>query len=79
MFQLHPNGYKFEPGHVAKLELLPNDTPYGRVSNGQAPVAVSNLELRLPVLEAPGLGGGSSRSPAAEGRARAATSSQATT
>ena len=37
----------------------PNDTPYGRVSNGQAPVTVSNLELRLPVLEGPGdLGGG---------------------
>ena len=59
VFQLHPNGYKFEMGHVAKLELLPNDTPYGRVSNGQAPVVVSNLELRLPVREAPAdLGGG---------------------
>ena len=47
------------PGHVAKLELLPNDTPYGRISNGQTPVIVSNLELRLPVLEGPGdLGGG---------------------
>ncbi len=59
VFQLHPNGYKFAAGHVAKLELLPNDTPYGRISNGQTPVIVSNLELRLPVLEGPGdLGGG---------------------
>jgi predicted acyl esterase len=56
VFQLHADGWKFAPGHVAKLELLPNDTPYGRVSNGQLPVAVSNLELRLPVFERPGNG-----------------------
>jgi hypothetical protein len=54
VFQLHPNGWKFESGHVAKLELLPADQPYGRNSNGQATVTVSNLELRLPVLEQPG-------------------------
>ena len=54
VFQLHPNGWRFEEGHVAKLELLPNDTPYGRSSNGQLPVTISNLELRLPVLEQPG-------------------------
>jgi predicted acyl esterase len=53
VFQLHPNGWKFEPGHVAKLELLPDDQPYGRNSNGQAAVTVSNLELRLPVLDQP--------------------------
>jgi hypothetical protein len=54
VFQLHPNGYKFENGHVAKLELLPQDEPYGRHSNGQAPITVSNFDLRLPVLEQPG-------------------------
>jgi predicted acyl esterase len=62
VFQLHPVGWKFEPGHVAKLELLPQDAPYGRVSNGQLPVTVSNLELRLPVLEKPN--GGLIKSPA---------------
>ncbi len=54
VFQLHPNGWTFAQGHVPKLELLPFDTPYGRVTNGQMPVAVSNLELRLPVVEEPG-------------------------
>ena len=53
VFQLHPDGWKFAAGHLAKLELLPNDAPYGRVSNGQLPVTVSNLQLRLPVLEKP--------------------------
>jgi dienelactone hydrolase len=54
VFQLHPNGYKFAAGHVPKLELLPADQPYGRDSNGQQLITVSNLELRLPVLEQPG-------------------------
>jgi hypothetical protein len=58
VFQLHPNGYKFAAGHVAKLELMTSDSPYGRTSNGQGPMTVSNLELRLPVLEAPGALGG---------------------
>ena len=58
VFQLHANGWKFEDGHIAKLELLPADQPYGRNSNGQAPITVSNLELRLPVLEQPGSPGG---------------------
>jgi predicted acyl esterase len=53
VFQLHPDAWKFEPGHVAKLELLPADSPYGRASNGQQPVTVSQLQLRLPVLQGP--------------------------
>jgi Acetyl xylan esterase (AXE1) len=64
VFQLHPNGWKFDSGHVAKLELLPDDQPYGRSSNGQATITVSNLELRLPVLEQPGSFGGLVRVPA---------------
>jgi fermentation-respiration switch protein FrsA (DUF1100 family) len=58
VFQLHPNGYHFAAGHVAKLELLPSDVPYARASNMQDPITVSNLQLRLPVVEAPGSLGG---------------------
>jgi fermentation-respiration switch protein FrsA (DUF1100 family) len=64
IFQLHPNGWKFAAGHVAKLELLPNDSPYSRPTNGQAPITLTDLELRLPVLERPGAGGGLVQSPA---------------
>jgi hypothetical protein len=53
VFQLHPAGWKFAEGHIVKLELLPADQPYGRNSNGQTPITVANLRLRLPVLEAP--------------------------
>jgi hypothetical protein len=63
VFQLHPTGHLFAPGHVAKLELLPEDNGggpvggYGRQANGQGTVTVSKLELRLPVLESPGAAG----------------------
>jgi predicted acyl esterase len=53
VFQLHADGWSFAAGHVAKLELLPSDSPYSRASNGQLPITVSNLELRLPVLDKP--------------------------
>lgn len=63
VFQLHPNGWQFAEGHTAKLELLPADVPYGRPSNGQGPVTVSGVELRLPVLETPGAAGGAVGAP----------------
>jgi hypothetical protein len=64
VFQLNPNAWEFEEGHVAKLELLPHDSTYGRVGPGQAEVEVSDLELRLPVLETPGALGGLVEEPA---------------
>jgi predicted acyl esterase len=64
VFQLHASGWTFEDGHTAKLELLPADQPYGRESNGQATITVSNLELRLPVLEQPGAVDGLVQGPA---------------
>jgi fermentation-respiration switch protein FrsA (DUF1100 family) len=64
VFQLHPQAYHFAAGHVAKLELLPSDFPYGRFSNLQNNVTVSDLELRLPVTDAPGSLGGLVQTPA---------------
>ena len=51
VFQLHPAPGASPPGHVAKLELLGRDAPYGRASNGTFAVDVRSLELRLPVRE----------------------------
>jgi hypothetical protein len=53
VWQLHAQGWRFAAGHTAKLELLGNDAPYGRPSNGTFTVAVNQLELRLPVRDAP--------------------------
>jgi predicted acyl esterase len=68
VFQLHPQGYRFAGGHTVKLELLPADPPYSRPSNLQGPITVSDLELRLPVLEQPGALGGLVQAPAPPGR-----------
>jgi X-Pro dipeptidyl-peptidase (S15 family)/X-Pro dipeptidyl-peptidase C-terminal non-catalytic domain len=54
VFQLHPNGWHFAPGHVARLQLLGRDAPYARASNGAFTVTASNLQLRLPVHDRPG-------------------------
>jgi dienelactone hydrolase len=54
VFQLHPNAWHFAAGHVPKLELLGQDTPYLRSSNGVFSISASNLQLRLPVHEVPG-------------------------
>jgi len=64
VFQLHPNGYEFAEGHIPKLELLPADVPYSRPTNGQAPVTVEKLKLRLPVLQKQGAREGLVRRPA---------------
>jgi dienelactone hydrolase len=56
-FQLSANGWHFAAGHIPKLELLGQDAPFLRPSNGVFSIAVSNLELRLPVHEVPGAPG----------------------
>jgi hypothetical protein len=53
-FQLSANGWRFAPGHFAQLELLGRDAPFLRPSNGVFSIAVSNLELRLPIHDASG-------------------------
>ncbi|MGH2916464.1 MAG: CocE/NonD family hydrolase [Solirubrobacteraceae bacterium] len=53
-FQLHPGAWHFAAGQIPKLELLGQDPPYARTSNGQFTISVSDLELQLPVHEAPG-------------------------
>ena len=69
VFQLQPNGWKVEPGHRLRLELLPGDygaaplSTFGRPSDGQQQARVSDLELRVPVLEAPGSAGGAVKAP----------------
>src|SRR5205814_1527907 len=54
VFELHPGAWHFAAGHVPKLELLAQDAPYGRASNGLFSIAVGDLRLRLPVHELPG-------------------------
>jgi hypothetical protein len=57
VFQLHPGAWHFSAGHIPKLELLGQDSPYVRNSTGQFSITVSDLQLRLPVHEVPGAPG----------------------
>lgn len=74
VFQLQPNGWKVEEGHVLRLELLPYDgssnagallSNFSRPSNNQQPVTVSDLDLRVPVADSPGSQAGLVTKPAA--------------
>ena len=50
-FQLHGNGYTFQPGHTVKLALLGSDDPYLRKSNDAGfSVQVSNVTVSLPTV-----------------------------
>jgi hypothetical protein len=53
VWQLNANGWRFAPRHIPKLELLGEDPPYARPSNGAFSISIRRLELRLPVLNAP--------------------------
>lgn len=52
-FELHPNAWRFDEGHVPALELLAADAPYGRPSNAAFRIRVTELALRLPTRAAP--------------------------
>ena len=56
LFQLQGNGYRFERGHTARLELTGRDAPFLRPSNGRFTVEVLDATLELPVRERPGTG-----------------------
>jgi hypothetical protein len=53
VFQLHPNGYRFNEGHDVVLELLGRDQTWFRPSNSAFEITVSSLHVQLPVAETP--------------------------
>jgi len=71
VIQLHGNVYKFEPGTKMRLQLLPKDgvtgnggaLSYVRPSNFQQDVTISNVDIRIPVMESAGAGGGAVTDP----------------
>ncbi|HEV7459603.1 MAG TPA: hypothetical protein VGN78_03620, partial [Solirubrobacteraceae bacterium] len=65
LFQLHPNAWRFAPGHQAKLELLGNDAPYVRASNGTFSIAATDVVVKLPAHDSPGAANGQVGAPSA--------------
>jgi hypothetical protein len=79
IFQLHPQAWNVEAGHVVKLELMVADsTPcppappvgipacYARPSSSPHSIQVKNLELRVPTTDAPGSAEGMVQAPLAK-------------
>jgi len=50
-------------GHVLKLQLMVQDSPYARSSSSPQTIQVKNLELRVPTIEKPGSDGGFVQTP----------------
>ncbi len=48
-WELHPNGWRFKRDHAAELELLGQEAPYARPSNGAFEVDVERLRITLPL------------------------------
>ena len=49
VWQLHPGAWRFKRGHAVELELLGNDAPFARPSNGDFEIDVRRLRARLPI------------------------------
>jgi fermentation-respiration switch protein FrsA (DUF1100 family) len=47
-FQLHGNGYRFAPGHIAELQLLGRDAPYYQPGNVPFAVRARDVAVSLP-------------------------------
>ncbi len=47
-WQLHPGAWRFKRGHRVELELLGNDAPFARPSNGDFEIEVRDFRLTLP-------------------------------
>jgi hypothetical protein len=52
-FQLAPAGFHIAPDHHLQLELMGNEAPTMRASNTPFELVVSEVDLRIPVAEAP--------------------------
>lgn len=48
-WELHPNGWRFKRDHAAELELLGQDAPFARPSNGTFSITVDRLRTTLPI------------------------------
>jgi hypothetical protein len=65
VFQLYPQLWNVAAGHVLKLQLMVQDSPYARNSSSPQSIQVRDLELRVPTIQPPGSDGGLVQKPLA--------------
>jgi dienelactone hydrolase len=50
-YELHGNGWRFEPGHRIRIELTQDDANYLEVSEVPSTITITGVHLRVPVRE----------------------------
>ncbi len=50
-FELHGNGWRFEPGHKIRLELAQDDATFLKASEVASTITINGVKLRIPVRE----------------------------
>jgi hypothetical protein len=50
-FELHGNGWRFEPGHRIRIELAQDDANFLKVSQVPSTIVINGVHLRIPVRE----------------------------
>jgi hypothetical protein len=50
-YQLHGNGWRFEPGHRIRIEITQDDDPFLRASNIPSSSTINGVHLKIPVRE----------------------------
>jgi dienelactone hydrolase len=71
-YELHGNGWRFEPGHRIRIEIAQDDFPFVKSSSVPSSTTLDGVSLRVPVREGGSIGGGPENPPAADGPAPSA-------
>jgi hypothetical protein len=50
-YELHGNGWRFEPGHKVRIEITQADVPYYKASSIPSSATIDHVMLRMPVRE----------------------------
>jgi dienelactone hydrolase len=62
-YELHGNGWRFDPGHRIRIEIAQDDFPFVRSSSVPSSTTLDGVSLRVPVREGGSIGGGPENPP----------------
>jgi predicted acyl esterase len=48
-FELHGNGWRFEPGHQIRIELAQDDDPFLKASSVPSSLTLTGVDLAIPI------------------------------
>jgi len=57
-YELHANGWRFQPGHRVRIEIAQDDDPFLKASSVPSSATLTRALLKIPVIEGGQIGGG---------------------